>query len=290
MAGDFNGSPRGSVYKYIKSQNFRSAIEEIQAVPSEELSAVSHITRMKKKVHVDHIFYLNPSEQTEARLPPVPDWTNLVFRELINHIVKKYGEVITMGEVFRKFDQDNSTFVTPEEFEQALKSLGFVGEGQAALTAEEIRILIDSADRNGDGMIDYKEFYDRFWLALNDDDSGVKRRIERKKSFFARSAWLSNKEGVTLGQSNLLQMDPATSLASLIVKKDIPNVRPMGDLSVKAFRLLPADLEQGHWPGDYSLSDHGMVECTLTGIALGPEPPSMVIDPNPVAQKQSMEP
>lgn len=47
----------------------------------------------------------------------------------------------------------------------ALEQLGFIGEDSPALTKEEIEILLQSADSNNDGYIDYKEFYDRFWIS-----------------------------------------------------------------------------------------------------------------------------
>lgn len=75
-----------------------------------------------------------------------------------------------MDEVFRRFDRDGSQSVSREEFKEGFKSLGFTGEGTPALTEEEIDALISSADKDGDGLIDYYEFYDRLQLAsLNID-------------------------------------------------------------------------------------------------------------------------
>lgn len=38
---------------------------------------------------------------------------------------------------------------------------------------------------------------------------------------------------------------------------------PLGDLRVQAVRLWPSELAEGLWPEDFSLSDHGLVECVF---------------------------
>mmetsp|Transcript_9316 Transcript_9316/g.15438 ORF Transcript_9316/g.15438 Transcript_9316/m.15438 type:complete len:882 (-) Transcript_9316:1988-4633(-) len=203
LAGDFNGSPRGGVYRYVRSQNYRSALEEeflLKSYPSheeeeeeeEEIYAeedvglkskiegselsttatrddrwvqwVSHKSHLNKDVAVDHIFYLNPSDQVEDRLPPLPDWTNLVFQELMQKIVDNNGAT-SVRDVFAAFDLDASDGVTREEFAETIRRLGFMGEGTASLTNEEIDMLVRSADKDNDGQIDFREFYDRLWLA-----------------------------------------------------------------------------------------------------------------------------
>jgi hypothetical protein len=137
ITGDFNGSPRGVVYQYIRSQNYRNAFEEIKSKTAEKSSDglnsitmenstwVSHKSHRGDAIFVDHVFYLNPSEQTEEQLPPLPDWTNLVYRELMQRILDQRGEV-TMGEIFSTFDEDGSNFVSREEFRAALRLEYFI--------------------------------------------------------------------------------------------------------------------------------------------------------------------
>lgn len=58
ITGDFNGGPRGSVYKYVKSQNYRSAIEEAFADRTHEGPErrwVTHKSHLGKNVAVDHV-------------------------------------------------------------------------------------------------------------------------------------------------------------------------------------------------------------------------------------------
>jgi endonuclease/exonuclease/phosphatase family metal-dependent hydrolase len=523
IAGDFNGSPKGSVYKYIRSQNFRSAMEEyynddaseevevinaegttltdgsddddidkievvedylnggqpsdsiddvedtsinttidgdrdeiqqnnphvVTVVPSysiDQSSApssssssssplyggtasierwnnwVSHKSHLGKDVAVDHIFYLNPSEQTKELLPPLPDWTNLVWREIMQRIVDQQGGAAITREVFRSFDQDGSSYVTREEFKTALLSLGFVGENCPCLTNEEIDMLVYSADKNADGLIDYKEFYDRFWLAsvvqqrsnqllspsdedqsiadavdndisdigsgfgddrVNDDDDddsigtrsditqdsssdSIETNLNSNRLLLARSKWLTeridpsiittttttkddeeqadkmmiydqyaernniievcseldsgemvvllepmqsymhslseenkhffeamylnrnndylNSDGISGDNSNNnnnnnnnsssssssddnnshVITDGSQSLVDYAYSKSNRiNVVPLGDLSVVSVRIIPKEMENGVWPADYSLSDHGLIECVF---------------------------
>ncbi|KAJ1429451.1 hypothetical protein B484DRAFT_396351 [Ochromonadaceae sp. CCMP2298] len=244
LTGDFNGSPRGSVYRYVRSQNFRSALEDFylgkggaegegveadkervaalaspggadssgdisdstaSSISSDSVdgglsraskwgSWISHRSHLNKNVGVDHIFFHNPSEQVAERLPPLPDWTNLVFREVLHRIVHLDGAA-TAQSAFSAFDADGSSKVSREEFAQTIRDLGFVGEGTASLTNEEIDMLVASADKDNDGQIDYREFYDRLWLAsaLQESESAGQEMegpvMEGVQGVGARGGW-----------------------------------------------------------------------------------------------------
>lgn len=223
IAGDFNGSPRGAVHRFARSQNYFSAFEEYcralepdevsdsdslmsdelmteresamsinlsedmsnsmpsnqnllkydfgngdgglvsttteekdkiissrlrkqlilaeaDLEPEHELSAsrllangeqkqsmrstwISHRSHRQENVPVDHIFYLNPSEQEEKRLPPIPDWTNLVYREIFLRMTENQ-EIRSIQDIFETFDTANKSFITLEEFKNALVTLG----------------------------------------------------------------------------------------------------------------------------------------------------------------------
>jgi hypothetical protein len=38
----------------------------------------------------------------------------------------------------------------------------------------------------------------------------------------------------------------------------------MGDLTVRTARIVPAEMELGVWPSNYTLSDHGFIETVFT--------------------------
>ena len=73
------------------------------------------------------VFYLNPSEQVAEKLPPLPDWTNLVFQEVMQSLVEKFGGATSMRDIFATFDRDSTETITLADFEDALKMLGFEG-------------------------------------------------------------------------------------------------------------------------------------------------------------------
>ncbi|KAL1324027.1 hypothetical protein HN51_034216 [Arachis hypogaea] len=59
-----------------------------------------------------------------------------------------------MKEAFNVFDQNGDGYITVEELRSVLSSLGL----KQGRTVEECRKMIMKVDRDGDGMVDYKEF------------------------------------------------------------------------------------------------------------------------------------
>mmetsp|Transcript_24132 Transcript_24132/g.56661 ORF Transcript_24132/g.56661 Transcript_24132/m.56661 type:complete len:155 (-) Transcript_24132:363-827(-) len=55
-------------------------------------------------------------------------------------------------EAFKVFDVDGDGFITAEELRQIMAKLG------ETLTDEEVEMMIDEADVDGDGQVSYKEF------------------------------------------------------------------------------------------------------------------------------------
>ncbi len=55
-------------------------------------------------------------------------------------------------DLFKSFDADNSGFVNKDELRQAMESFG------EKMSPEEIEEMIQIADFNGDGLMDYAEF------------------------------------------------------------------------------------------------------------------------------------
>jgi hypothetical protein len=132
-------------------------------------------------------------------------------------------------------------------------------------------------------MIDYKEFCDRFWLAANDKEQQQLYSYRfGKKSFFARSNWLSSdlsasepiaeEEDFSMGENISIISAKASKVKSDTVvetarKMPAPsklglslgdlsstfsagakislNTRHMADLSIESARLLPKELEEG---------------------------------------------
>jgi hypothetical protein len=116
------------------------------------------------------------------------------------------------------------------------------------------------------GLIDYKEFCDRFWIASEniEQPSGLKGM----KSAFKRSRWLLNPDvsGSLIKQNSVESVDDGDREMSLKLNKISQlQAKPMGDLIVKKVSIYPKDLEKGIWPNSYNISDHGIVEVMFSG-------------------------
>lgn len=117
MCGDFNGTSRGSVARFLTSQGFVSAFEacrggcgndtsETQRIESEaqvsvssdetcELDTtqhwISHLNHHGKVVGVDHIFVLNPTRQINAvdATVPGPSWKTAIYAMIQAKMLEK---------------------------------------------------------------------------------------------------------------------------------------------------------------------------------------------------------
>lgn len=245
MAGDFNGSPEGSVQSLLLEQRYQNAFVK----HTKNLDWVSHKSHNSHIKPVDHIMFLNPSEQQLDKLGPIPDWTNLVYRELYKEIRDRYPTAWQgLNEVFKAADQNKTSSLSKDEFKNVLKTLGFIDTGPWDLTSEEVDLLVASADENGDGQIGFKEFLDRFSLAVfNRDKDYYSSTVNEVKSYAA------------FGRSGLPTTSSWRPTSTLDFKKRLNQARPSGDLAIKDARLYPSELEHGEWPDHWNLSDHGMV-------------------------------
>ncbi len=60
---------------------------------------------------------------------------------------------------FKKYDKDNSGFLDRKELRLALNELNkFFKEIGLGLTIDELEDMMNKADKNGDGRVDYNEF------------------------------------------------------------------------------------------------------------------------------------
>lgn len=65
---------------------------------------------------------------------------------------KDPDEDAEMREAFKVFDKDNDGYISNDELKTLLKSIG------ERMTDDEIQLLLESIDTNGDGRIDETEF------------------------------------------------------------------------------------------------------------------------------------
>lgn len=97
------------------------------------------------------------------------EWVALKLRAQSVFVVEALkARNITLWEAFSAFDYDNNGILSPSEFYGALRWLNF-----PRLSAEDVADFIEAADKNRDGMIDYKEYIDMLSCAIdkNNDKS-----------------------------------------------------------------------------------------------------------------------
>ena len=180
MCGDFNGTSRGAVARFLSSQGFVSAydaslgasaaddapIESEAQTPAdaaarrdaEEKRWISHLNHHGECVGVDHVWILNPSRQragADADAPP-PSWKMAIYAMIQAKMLERGLE--SNAQAFAFFDVDDDRGITKEEFFVAVSMLELMGEGTPGLIESEIALLYEDCDKDGDGRVDFGEF------------------------------------------------------------------------------------------------------------------------------------
>jgi len=82
------------------------------------------------------------------------------FNEFLTLMAKSKGKKSNpeeeLREAFRVFDRDGNGLISHAELKEAMQTLG------EPLSDEELKVMIDEADTDGDGQINYQEFITLF--------------------------------------------------------------------------------------------------------------------------------
>jgi endonuclease/exonuclease/phosphatase family metal-dependent hydrolase len=182
MCGDFNGTSRGAVARFLSSQGFVSAFEAsrpgaaaaddapiepeaqtAEATKDENRNAardgwISHLNHHGECVGVDHVFVLNPSRQSagaDNNAPP-PSWKTAIYAMIQAKMLER--GLGSNERAFAFFDVDDDRGITKEEFFVAVRMLDLTGEGTPGLVESEMAVLYEDCDKDGDGRVDFGEF------------------------------------------------------------------------------------------------------------------------------------
>ena len=192
MCGDFNGTSRGAVARFLSSQGFVSAydaslgasaavdapIEPEAQTPPKAATArlakkndagknkneggwISHLNHHGECVGVDHVWVLNPSRQragADTDAPP-PSWKTAIYAMIQAKMLER--GLGSNAQAFAFFDVDDDRGITKEEFFVAVSMLELTGEGTPGLVESEISVLYEDCDKDGDGRVDFGEFIKR---------------------------------------------------------------------------------------------------------------------------------
>ncbi|KAL1539809.1 hypothetical protein AAHA92_24246 [Salvia divinorum] len=160
LCGDWNGSKRGHIYKFLRSQGFVSSYDTAhQYTDADAHKWVSHRNHRGNICGVDFIWLLNPNRYRKL--------LNASWSEALLGMFKYQPNRASLTEedafVFLKADNDGDC-ISYAGFCEALRQLNLIGHCNG-LSEEEIQGLWVQTDMDGNGVVDYKEFKQRIWSA-----------------------------------------------------------------------------------------------------------------------------
>ncbi|XP_057507631.1 uncharacterized calcium-binding protein At1g02270-like isoform X2 [Actinidia eriantha] len=169
LCGDWNGSKRGHIYKFLRSQGFVSSYDTAhQYTDADAQKWVSHRNHRGNICGVDFIWLLNPNR---SRKLLKTSWTEAVFG-MFKYLLRRASLTENDAFAFLKADSQGD-YVTYAGFCEALRQLNLIGHCHG-LGVEETQELWVQADIDGNGVLDYKEFqriWNPTWSEKRDDVS-----------------------------------------------------------------------------------------------------------------------
>ncbi|KAJ8748580.1 hypothetical protein K2173_003481 [Erythroxylum novogranatense] len=159
LCGDWNGSKRGHVYKFLRSQGFVSSFDIAHQYTDSDADAhkwVSHRNHRGNICGVDFIWLRNPNQSKKTLKK---SWAEAVFGT-IKYQLRKASLDGKDAFALLKAEQHND-FITYSSFCEAIRQVDLLGIPYG-LSFQETRDLWSQADVDGNGVVDYEEFK-RIW-------------------------------------------------------------------------------------------------------------------------------
>ncbi|CAL5344225.1 unnamed protein product [Camellia sinensis] len=158
LCGDWNGSKRGHVYKFLRSQGFVSSYDTAhQYADADAQKWISHRNHRGNICGVDFIWLLNPNRYRKLLKT---SWSKAVFG-MFKYLLRRASLTEHDAFAFLKADS-NGDYITYAGFCEALRQLNLIGHSHG-LSVEGAHDLWVQADIDGNGVIDYKKFQQRIW-------------------------------------------------------------------------------------------------------------------------------
>lgn len=158
LCGDWNGSKRGHVYKFLRSQGFMSSYDTAHRyTDSDAHKWISHRNHRGNICGVDFIWLLNPNRYRKLLKT---SWNEAVFG-MFKSLLRRASLSESDAFAFLKADSGGD-YIAYAGFCEALRQLNLAGQPYG-LSEEEMKDLWVQADIDGNGVVDYSEFKQRIW-------------------------------------------------------------------------------------------------------------------------------
>ncbi|XVE77366.1 hypothetical protein DITRI_Ditri13aG0056500 [Diplodiscus trichospermus] len=167
LCGDWNGSKRGHVYKFLRSQGFVSSYDIAHAYTDSDADAhkwVSHRNHRGNICGVDFIWLHNPNL---SRKPLKISWAEAAFG-IIKYQLQKVSLAENDAFAFLRAD-NNGNYITYSAFCEALRQVNLSGISHG-LSFQETKDLWVQADIDGNGVLDPEEFKVIKWKCERQQD------------------------------------------------------------------------------------------------------------------------
>ena len=230
ICGDWNGSSKGHIAGFMKSQGFISVYDELNRGGPKW---VSHLNHNQQVAGVDAIYLLNPSAQAGAM---TAEWRPAAYASIAAQLAMKGFERHT--DAFDFFDTEGKGVLDYKDFARGVEQLGLTagtGPESVGLLKHEVRELAQWCDWNGNGVIEREE------LQLMIDLEGSIQLLKDEH-------W------------NVADYIAAFCATSCPLKSPFhPN-----DLQIRS-ATLPSSFAKGVWPEGFTdrISDHAPLMATL---------------------------
>ncbi|XP_058747836.1 uncharacterized calcium-binding protein At1g02270-like [Vicia villosa] len=163
LCGDWNGSKRGHVYMFLRSQGFVSSYDTAHHYTDADAHKwISHRNHLGNTCAVDFIWLLNPDKYRKLLKS---SWSEAVFG-MFKYLLQRTS--LTESAAFDFLKDENEDCITYSGFRKALQQLNLIGHCYG-LSDEETKDLWFQADIDGNGVIDYKQFLYRIWNQTESD-------------------------------------------------------------------------------------------------------------------------
>ncbi|KAJ8439311.1 hypothetical protein Cgig2_022448 [Carnegiea gigantea] len=221
LCGDWNGSKKGHVYKFLRSQGFISCYDIAHNYKDETENSqkwISHRNHRGNICGVDFIWLHNPQKFQK----PLKDSFAEAMLGNVKNVLHKV--IVENGGQMPGIIKTKGSSITYSDFSQALVELGISGQPYGGLSDEDVKEIWKRIDADGDGIADVPNFVTAWNLCVSCQHEERDKEIN-----------LENEEG------------PYHRSAATI------------RFVVKKARLWPPEAEEGMWPENYSLSDHALL-------------------------------